>query len=88
MPMRPCLQKAKKATRIKRQKEAEKEAEQLGQEPVRKVPRTIENTREKDETTVQPDDQEVIADEQQDEFAGARCSKSMTLSMHAVHDAA
>ncbi len=67
------MQKAKKVARVRRQKEAEK-AEQLGQEPVRKVPRTIENTREKDETMVQPDDEEVIADEQQDEFAGARCS--------------
>ena len=66
-------QKAKKSARQKRQKEAEK-AEQLGEEPVRKAPRTIENTREKDETMVQPDDAEVQADEQQDEFAGARCS--------------
>ena len=31
---------------------------------------TIENTREADETMVQPDDEEVIADETLDEFAG------------------
>ena len=30
---------------------------------------TIENTRERDETVVQPDDEEVAADEEQDEFA-------------------
>ncbi len=31
---------------------------------------TLENTREKDVTMVQPDDEEVLADEEQDEFAG------------------
>ena len=31
---------------------------------------TIENTREKDETMVAADDDEVVADEEQDEFAG------------------
>ena len=31
---------------------------------------TIENTREKDETLVNPDDEEVLADELDDEFAG------------------
>jgi hypothetical protein len=31
---------------------------------------TIENTREKDETMVQADDEEVAVDEEQDEFAG------------------
>lgn len=33
-------------------------------------PQTIENTREKDETMVAADDDEVVADEDQDEFAG------------------
>lgn len=32
------------------------------------VPRTLENTREVDETVVQPDDEEVLRDEQEDEF--------------------
>lgn len=34
------------------------------------VMQTIENTREKDETVVAADDEEVQADEAQDEFAG------------------
>lgn len=36
---------------------------------------TIENTREKDETLVNPDDEEVLADEADDEFAG-QCKAS------------
>lgn len=61
--------KAKKAERLKRRKEDEK-ATQLGLEPPpRKQQKTIENTREADETMVQPDDEEVAADEEQDEFA-------------------
>jgi len=35
---------------------------------------TIENTREADVTMVQPDDEEVAAEEDQDEFAGAGAS--------------
>jgi ribosome production factor 1 len=33
------------------------------------IPRTIENTRLSDETTVQPEDEEVFGDEKDDEFA-------------------
>ncbi|KAL6769097.1 hypothetical protein ACKKBG_A17470 [Auxenochlorella protothecoides x Auxenochlorella symbiontica] len=59
----------KKAERKKRQAAAEK-AEKAGAEPVPKpVPKTIENTRELDETIVAPDDEEVAAEETQDEFA-------------------
>ncbi|KAK9812650.1 hypothetical protein WJX72_001266 [[Myrmecia] bisecta] len=61
--------KQKKAERQKRQKEAAK-AEQLGLEPPpKKIPKTLENTREKDETMVAGDDDEVRADEAEDEFA-------------------
>ncbi|PSC71393.1 Ribosome production factor 1 isoform A [Micractinium conductrix] len=61
--------KAKKKKRAIVAKEAAK-AEELGLPPPEKaVPKTIENTREKDETTVQPEDAEVAADEDQDEFA-------------------
>lgn len=61
--------KAKKKERAKRAAEVAR-AEELGLEPPPKpVPKTIENTREKDETMVQPDDAEVAADEDQDEFA-------------------
>ncbi|PRW33197.1 Ribosome production factor 1 [Chlorella sorokiniana] len=59
----------KKKARKARQKE-EARAEELGIEPPPKaVPKTIENQRVKDETMVQPDDAEVAADEDQDEFA-------------------
>mmetsp|Transcript_40542 Transcript_40542/g.104867 ORF Transcript_40542/g.104867 Transcript_40542/m.104867 type:complete len:371 (-) Transcript_40542:28-1140(-) len=62
-------QKEKRAAREKRQKEAV-EAEERGEEaPAKQIPRTLENTREKDETMVQPEDDEVAADEAQDEFA-------------------
>jgi len=47
-----------------------KEAEALGEQaPPKKVPRTLDNTREADETVVTPDDEEVKADEGMDEFA-------------------
>jgi len=56
----------KKKLRLKRQKEAEA----LGEEaPPKKVPRTLDNTREADETTVQPEDEEVKGDEAIDEFS-------------------
>ena len=43
---------------------------------------TIENTREKDETLVQPEDEEVIADEAEDEFAGLHCNIQNLASLH------
>lgn len=47
-----------------------KEIEALGDKaPPKQIPRTIENTRELDETVVQPDDVEVIGDEKDDEFS-------------------
>lgn len=44
------------------------------------APQTLENTREKDETMVAADDEEVAADEAQDEFAGE------SLSMTQLHE--
>ena len=42
----------------------------MGEEaPPKQVPRTIDNSREVDETLVKPDDEEVIGDERDDEFA-------------------
>lgn len=62
-------QVAKKKERVKRQKEVAA-ALQLGQEPpARKVPKTIESTRERDETVVVADDEELEADTAEDEFA-------------------
>lgn len=58
--------KEKKAERLKRLKQAEL----LGEDaPPKQVPRTIENTREPDETTVKEDDPEVKEDEDVDEFS-------------------
>ncbi len=59
---------AKRQSRIQR----EKEAEALGEDEAarkRLTPRTLDNTREVEETTVQPDDEEILADEAEDEFA-------------------
>jgi ribosome production factor 1 len=46
-----------------------KEAAALGQDVVKKTPRTIDNTREVEISTVDPNDPEVQADEASDEFA-------------------
>ncbi|CAL5050713.1 unnamed protein product [Urochloa decumbens] len=67
--------------KLKREKKAEKRklarergqairrAEELGEQPPeREVPRTIENTREPDETVCRPDDQELFAGNDADEF--------------------
>lgn len=54
--------------KLREQKVAEVEA--LGEDaPPKQVPKTIENTREKDETMVKSNDDEVIGDEKDDEFA-------------------
>lgn len=58
--------------KIKKQLKQErvKEVEALGEAaPPKQVPRTIENTRDVEETMVQPNDEEVIGDEKDDEFA-------------------
>jgi len=53
--------KVDKKKRIKSRDAAEKRALELGEEPPKpKVPRTIENTREADETVCQPDDEEIM----------------------------
>ena len=58
-----------KKKRIRSRDTAEKQAVELGEvPPPRKIPRTIENTREADETLVHPDDEELQADEGLDEF--------------------
>ncbi|KAF7813947.1 ribosome production factor 1-like [Senna tora] len=61
------LEKRKKA---KARETAEKRALELGEEPPeKKVPRTIENTREADETVCKPDDEELFAGNDADEFS-------------------
>lgn len=60
----------KKQEKRKIRLERQKEVEALGDAaPPKQVPRTIENTRTADETTVQEDDTEVFNDEKDDEFA-------------------
>jgi len=67
--LRSKAQAEKKKARKKRA-EDEAKALALGEEPPpRKLPNTIENTREKDETMVSPGDEEVEADNAEDEFA-------------------
>ena len=59
----------KKAKRVLRA-ERVKEIELLGEKaPPKQIPRTLENMRELDETTVRPDDDEIVGDEKDDEFA-------------------
>ncbi|GLJ29489.1 hypothetical protein SUGI_0581260 [Cryptomeria japonica] len=62
--------KMEKKKRHKSRDAAEKRALELGEEPPKpKVPRTIENTRESDETVCRPDDEELFADNAADEFS-------------------
>ncbi|KAL8150870.1 hypothetical protein V2J09_020678 [Rumex salicifolius] len=62
--------KVEKKKKLKARDAAEKRALELGEEPpARQVPRTIENTREADETVCQPDDEELFAQVEQDEFS-------------------
>ncbi|KAL3688275.1 hypothetical protein R1sor_014584 [Riccia sorocarpa] len=61
--------KAKKQ-KFKQRDAADKEALELGElPPPRKIPRTIENTREADETVAEPDDEELQAEVGADEFS-------------------
>lgn len=53
----------------KRQQRKQTRDEQLGEDVQKPIPRTIDNTREVEPTIVQPTDQEVHDDEQDDEFA-------------------
>lgn len=62
------LQKAQKKAQEKRKREYTK-AEELGVVPERKVPKTLENTREHDATIVQDGDEDVEAEYDEDEFA-------------------
>lgn len=63
--------KAEKSKVKKRQRdERAKQEEELGAlAPPRQIPRTIENTRVKDETMIHGADDEIAADEKDDEFS-------------------
>ncbi|GAQ92210.1 Ribosomal RNA processing Brix domain protein [Klebsormidium nitens] len=63
--------KKEKKQRVLKRKKEEEAAVALGEAPPpKKIPRTIEGTREVDDTLVRPDDQELQAEEAQDEFSG------------------
>ncbi|XP_011025318.1 PREDICTED: ribosome production factor 1-like [Populus euphratica] len=62
--------KVEKRKKLKARDAEEKRALELGEEPPpRKIPRTIENTRENDETVCKPDDEELFAGNDADEFS-------------------
>ncbi|KJE97812.1 hypothetical protein CAOG_09134 [Capsaspora owczarzaki ATCC 30864] len=64
------LKHDKSVARRKERDQKLAERRQLGDAaPPKEVPKTIESTREFDETIVNPDDQEVVEDEAMDEFA-------------------
>ncbi|PKA62163.1 hypothetical protein AXF42_Ash015047 [Apostasia shenzhenica] len=62
--------RSEKRRQAKAREAAEKSALELGEEvpPPKKIPRTIENTREPDETVCKPDDEEFFAANEADEF--------------------
>lgn len=63
--------KVEKKKKAKAREAAEKKAMELGEDPPPKpIPRTIENTREYDETVCKPDDEELFAGNDADEFSG------------------
>jgi len=59
-------EKKKAKNKLKRARETEDLGTEVKQ---KKIPKTLDNTREFDKTTVSPDDEEVFADEAEDEFA-------------------
>ncbi|KAK1440370.1 hypothetical protein QVD17_06195 [Tagetes erecta] len=62
--------KTEKRKKAKAREALESKALELGEElPPKKVPRTIENTREADETVCRPDDEELFAGNDADEFS-------------------
>jgi len=64
------IQAKKKVDKKKKREKRKRDEEKLGEEaPPKQVPRTIENTREFDETVVAPDDQEVLEDEKTDQMS-------------------
>merc|ERR1712135_17656 len=64
------LKKEKRKVKKDLQKQRKKEAEELGDKaPPKQIPRTIENTREHDITTVDHEDEEVQFDITNDEYA-------------------
>eukprot|EP00911_Craspedida_sp_UC1_P000425 UC1_evm2s321 len=61
--------RAKAKDKRERRAKRKREVEQLGDAAPKRVTRTIDNTRETDETMVDPEDAEVEADQASDEFS-------------------
>mmetsp|Transcript_30559 Transcript_30559/g.49041 ORF Transcript_30559/g.49041 Transcript_30559/m.49041 type:complete len:308 (-) Transcript_30559:168-1091(-) len=61
--------KLKTKLKLKKRKRNKIEAEQLGEESQKKVAKTQDNTKVKDETVVDPEDEEIKAEEDFDEFS-------------------
>eukprot|EP00560_Eucampia_antarctica_P004760 CAMPEP_0197840370 /NCGR_PEP_ID=MMETSP1437-20131217/45570_1 /TAXON_ID=49252 ORGANISM="Eucampia antarctica, Strain CCMP1452" /NCGR_SAMPLE_ID=MMETSP1437 /ASSEMBLY_ACC=CAM_ASM_001096 /LENGTH=350 /DNA_ID=CAMNT_0043449975 /DNA_START=88 /DNA_END=1137 /DNA_ORIENTATION=- len=61
----------KKAMKKEKRLARDKKAEELGEDAQhdKQVPRTLESAREMEQTMVRPDDDEIVADEAEDEFA-------------------
>ena len=59
----------KKKVRVRRAKEEENNPKLKQNRIEANVPKTLETMRAKDETLVDPEDEEILADEEQDEFA-------------------
>lgn len=75
-------QHEKKREQAEARRKRQRAAAELGSDaPPKQVPRTLDNTREVDDTVVAPGDEEVLRDEAEDEFApyfsGARTPKLM-----------
>lgn len=63
-------QQEKKKEKSEARRKRQRVAEELGANaPAKQVPRTLDNTREVDDTIVAPGDEEVLRDEAEDEFA-------------------
>ncbi|ESW07464.2 hypothetical protein PHAVU_010G121301 [Phaseolus vulgaris] len=70
--------KLDKRAKAKARDAALKRTLELGEElPEKKVPRTIENTRELDETVCKPDDEELFAGNDADEFSSICISSKL-----------
>jgi ribosome production factor 1 len=64
------LKAAKAKDKRERRDKRKRDDKELGSDaPVRQVPRTLESTREFDETIVDPDDEEIAGEEAMDEYA-------------------
>ncbi|XP_025110958.1 LOW QUALITY PROTEIN: ribosome production factor 1-like [Pomacea canaliculata] len=64
------MKRAKKKAKLQEKKKKVREAKAMGEKaPPKQVPKTLENMRVFDETMVDPEDEEVAADEEQDELS-------------------